>query len=998
MKKIAMRYLALLLAMVMMAGLIPAAAEESAGVALTAQPEQTADAEQSETDVEQSESKGRLVLAWNMGMDPEDTDTDYAAYQQAARGLIMPLLAQSLSEARAVDFYAVEGGSVKLLQQLPVPTVEEISNGIDMLMSAKKGDSNKRYTRFAEVVGALNGQLPADTDELWYIQGFDRFYDDAKDGRFAQNTEKKMKSAVDQLIEIASARSGLKIHLVWYGMGDALKKNELWLDQEYISQVLAEAGLDDDQIHIHVINPAATGVRGQDTVIGLARHALKLPVAASLPVTSAIRQAEEAGAESVGAMWAADYAPYGNRPALVHISAQGTAVKILSVQDAATGRLNALVEDNEAWLAVDEPLSLQIMVEGEAASVTAKVYRGAKETPAIVAREPEGQAIAAELTWNYKESEKLYLCFDGDELAYDELAVSAQVQYDHLPSPTELSVVTEDCSVAGKTIIGMAFDGFEVGNGNLLINVRPSHPDTTFTFPQQSVKLLLKSHSPQPEGSQWHDDLYYNLLGYDNVDEVIQLSKHFTDKENEPLTYRVETPEGWTLDEQNGTLTYHVPAENPPAVTEVQVTAVDPYQNESAPIKLVINLVDCGSIVNNWALVCEESEANVLQGALEVEKELLLTLPDVHSEYAMIRDQYGLKPLEEMLSARVVSMTKDGVPVDALPECEIIKQENGDIAIRTVLPAENSEAEVNLAYEVLFGAANLPVRTPVLTVQYKNTAPVVQDGLATQTDLGEMWLSDLSAEVQPVYLASATDLLVPDELFTDAQTPGNLYYTVNITGAGAELFTEDTAETPVRTDGETAEYELTPDLGTELLDIRFTEAGNYEVIISARDQGGLQASETVSYTVTVKSQKARAILIGSIAAGVLALLLIVFVIIRIKTRPNFRGIYLQIGTVAGENVVLDMTPWNTHGVTLAQVAIAAQIMPMKTLPLDLLGKIALVPKRGRKWVLKASGEAENLQGGLQGKAVSSLRKDLTLVLDQGVQLENTILLMLRKDL
>lgn len=962
--------LALMLALAMMTGMLSAGfASEADGTAAAG-----------------ADASGRFVLAFNNVVDGVSAQKR-EPYLEALRTMLLPLMNRALTQGREVGLVYVDGQNLN--EKLSGRRLEDgqYAQVVDNALRQEGGSTNKVYTNFNAAFTSLTAhKLMQGADELWYVMGFGLFADEVNaDGSFSPKSARKMADTMGKLIKLLQDHPALKVNFVWYGK-EELEDGEAYFSQENIARELKRQGIDADRVKVYVLEPgnALISETSLGSAVGVVRDALEMPLVASgVNVTKNDARA-----------WTIPYTHtvQGSgmlRLTAVQVSAQ---VRIDSVtvtpmpgSSPVTAPLRVLMSGNEAWVDLDglasgQSVVIQVNTASDASLVKASAYLHTSSVQVQTVADAESRAPQDTFAWLQNEA-KLVVALQSPDVRPADLAVTVLAGEEPVQVQMQAQAARDRSDV---WLMTLAMPTLPVGSGELKVQIAPTNPRSMLTVPELPAAYTVRSRAPEIVNDDSAATLYTNVPGQKDKPLTFDMNAHFADPEGEALTFRLQGSDGhWALD-PSGILSFTGAPDTMNKTSKMTVVAQDVH-GELAQKTFEVTHKDALKEFNTWAFRTQTGSQQ-LTGCVEEAYPLTLTLSDALAAYDEIAAQYGLGALEQVLTVKVASLTIDGTPAAELPACTLTRAED-KIVLTAEMPVQQSNAHVSVAFDAQMGGQQLNALVPALTINYENVAPELGEGLKTLVKPEEEPEIDDLADNPELNLLSGNpggQSVVPNELFSDANTPHIIIYRVKTTG-GAQLYlNNEPAPTIIDEAGEEA-WELNWEQGQQPLDVRVHQAGEATVSLSARDTGGLVSEDTVVWQFNVASRKSGMITMAAIIAGVVLVLIVILLIIRYKTRPQFRGVTIVMTTPFSENLTLPLTYWGARSVTMAQVAIAAQMPPMQQLPVSMLAKIDLAPARGKKFILKASGEAENIAAYVDTVQVS-LRKGAKFTAEQKVTL------------
>lgn len=971
-------WVAMLLAVVMAACMLPVAAEQEAADAAAVPAAETAAAPQ----------PNGLVLMYKTAQKltkPAESNIAYAKREADVRTLLplllSPLALDALSDDRSVSLLSVNSQTIQTeevdgqtLQALMQKMAEDGFGGNNTLQSGLGKN-------FEALMNKDHSAMMNGAKDLWLVQGYAMFAVMAKDGVL---NSAEITTTLNSLIKLLETYPALTVNMVWYGQ-EELAVDRTLLDKAAIDAYFANAGKADlsARVNVYTIDPQKmnAGISNDVTApVGLVRSALEMQVPA--PVVMA--------AKGEDGVFMADYVHVNDNDAWLHIAADGAPLEHVQVIMAANPEAECPVvhAGNQAWALVKgvkagEMLHVRAFTAAEAVQVqgyaAAEAFVPTFEQTGIDILQNDNAQFTLNLHTNHVKLADLQV----NVYAVDSQGVSYQ-------PTTSISERTQNDTV----YLDIGTSGLQVGAGN--IHVALSFKDAMNQYRIPTAAIPYKVTSRAPEFNETATDswaVYTDLEGKPNRRMELALTNLFSDPEGETLSFQAQSNRYWQLAGDKLVFLNDAFVEGEHQVT---VTAVDPHGMEVSHT-FTATQKNATDMMKAWRFVAEGGNAQ--SGALESVKTIALTLTDARAELEALISQYGITgPFEELITVTATMIadnretvvdTTSGAAENGFGVAYVPAQEDGQVCLEIVLPRQVSEktVTVELYAEFVENGMPLPELLPTITVEYGNTMPQMVADQASQE--ASQQVDDLMGKAVTLTLDELFDgSITPDELFTDAETPESLCYTLTISGGAAGLYAGDALRTPDSTqeDG-TAVYELAAGQGGEPLDVRFTKAGDTTIVLSAKDSGGLQAENSVTWTVSLSSLHQMVMLIAIIAAAVIAILIVIIIIIRIRTRPHLRGTQLYLSTPDGGQTALKLGYWDKHAVSLASVAIAAKLTPITLLPIERLAQITIAPARGksRRFQMKGTGEAESLAVRVNGTP-ANLRKGFYMEFGQAVHI------------
>ena len=453
-----------------------------------------------------------------------------------------------------------------------------------------------------------------------------------------------------------------------------------------------------------------------------------------------------------------------------------------------------------------------------------------------------------------------------------------------------------------------------------------------------------------------------NVPKVGNPSIKVQLSDLFTDADGDELVF---TPGFDTdtstvsLDAKAGTLTF-TPGEKATdkQKTEVHITANDGHGGTA---ETAITLVCDDFFAKMEGLSFQPTDGGEANPTVNAGQDLTLTyaLEDnaTLQWYQGMKDVYGPDVMPELVDALSIVMTdKEGneytTADEALDGFSVALKANADNLpeVSVHVPASVAAGEQRLKFAVAYQGESLDSESFTLAnanITVTNTAPLLKEGFAEQ-ESATLLFNDLPfVGGEPTSMSqSLHEDVIPASMFGDNETPDSLSYSVAVDGTatvnGTVLANED------------GQHDLTAEEASAPLDIQLGQVGRTTVTITASD-GELTASRSWSLTLI------SLLMVVSIALVVLVIIVILVLVIRYLRRPTFAGkaIYLE---QYGEGHIITMSKelW-LDGMTLAQAAIMAGILPYDQLSADVLAGIRLEPGRRKTYRLTVSGKAAKIK-------------------------------------
>lgn len=977
---------AMLLAVVMMAGLLPAAAEAP----------ETADAQ------------GGLAVVYKLAKDQAEDEAFRAAFQT----LLTPLVLDAVNAQRDVKLLHVDGVTFSKAQKINAATMQA---EIDETIDRKTGSNSQLQTNLRNNIEQLTNNQKDNllgVTELWFVQNYPMF---AVEGTGTNLKEKNGTPAkiIDAIGELLKAYPDMTLNLVWFGQ-DTADVGEILFDEELIRVNLKADGKSEyaQRVNAYVIAPEKTSAAVSTDAaspVGLIRSVLGLAVPA--PAVQAVK-----GEDGV---FAAEYVHVNDEAAWLHITTADGA-KINKVELTATVETDAgasaapvahqaVLHGSEAWVLVPGAAygdKMGLRVTTKASAVTVQGYAPAEDVEARAALTAADVQPIARLEGMQKQPLTFRVLLNTRSLTKDDLSLMVTAQDGQGTYMPAFTVAQEDAD--DMLCLAITTSELRVDDGMLDVKLFVTDSMNQSVLPGVSIPYSIGTLAPvfdEAKADAYVWERFTDLPGKASPSATFLLDEYFSDPEGEALTYRAENDLYWRLD---GSSLYFSNGAYAEGAHDVIVTATDLYGMETARA-FSITQRNAEEMLNAWRF--EAQDGTQQTGQMEAVKEITLTLDGARADFDEMMRQYGLTgSFEERIVVTASMTTDDGAAVTSATDLPAVvtddtltsgaadngmqvayapAQDGAPVTLTLTLPEQTTSMTVNVTFDAVFAENGmaLPELLPALTVSYGNTAPALQSGMETlltaESQADDLLGKEVSIALDTLF-ASTT---VPDELFGDGETADSLIYTVTITGDAAALYDGDEAREPDSTPDGASVYVLEPGQGGEKLDVRFTGAGEATIVLTAKDSGGLAAADSVTWQVTLSSLHQLVMLIAIIVAAVLLILIVIIIIVRIKTRPNFRGTQLVLDTPDGGQVKLKLDYWDTHSVTLANLAIAAKLAPITRLPIDRLAQITISPARGknRRFTMKGAGEAEALLTRI-GTESTNLRKGFYMGLGQKVVL------------
>ena len=959
---------ALLLSVVLLAGLLPAAAE-----APEAEP-------------------GKLAVVYKLA-NQQDGDESFRA---AFRTLLTPLVLDAVDAQRDVALLYVDGQTYSKAQKVTAATMQaEISEAV----AHKSGSSSQLQTNLGNNIQALSGPHQQENmqgvTELWFVQNYPMFAVGGT-GTTLKAKDSEAAKIIGHIGTLLKLYPDMTLNLVWFGQSTP-ESDEILFDGAVIRAALSEYA---QRINVYVIDPeqvSAAVSTDLATPVGLVRNALGLAVPA--PAVQA-----EKGADGV---FQAVYTHVNDQAAWLHITTDGAEidqVALTGVETAEPLECRIVIDGDAAWALVPGAAcgdQWNVRVTTKAGAVTVQGYAPAETIEASAVGEP-----ASLLSGMQNKSATLRMQLTTRALTKDMLNIQITAHDGQETYAPDCFV--EEETVDGKLCLAITTSELRVGDGTLTVELSVKDAMNQSVLPALSVPYHVDSEAPkfnEARKDEFNWIRFTNLPGKDSPVVKLALDEYFSDHEDETLTYQPEGTPAWRYEAQDRVLYF----DNDPYIEgaqDVTVTATDPH-GEATSHTFSVTQRDAEAMLSAWRF---EAQDGVQQtGRMEQVKQITLTLEGVREDFDELMRQYELTgEFEDCIVVTAAMSTGDEAAVTSgsdLPAGAVMDDtlpggpaENGlrvayaapdgdDISLTLTLPEQTASVTLNITFSAIFreNGMTLPELLPALTVSYGNTAPALLSGaetlLTTESQANDLPGQEVSIPLDTLF-ASTT---VPDELFGDSETADTLVYTVAITGDAAVLYDGGEPREPDSMSDGTSVYVLEPGAGSDKLDVRFIKAGEATIVLTAQDSGGLAAADSVTWQVTLSSLKQLVMLIAAIVAAVVLVLIIIIIVVRIKTRPHFRGTQLVLDTPDGGQVRLKLDYWETHSATLANLAIAAQLAPIAQLPIERLAQITISPARGknRRFTMKGTGDAESLTTRI-GSESTNLRKGFYMGLGQKV--------------